>query len=113
VRLTRIAGSSVARALAMTGEPIDAARAHGLGLVASVHPPEALPGAVAALTARLAALPRFAMTQLKATLNTAMTAEIEAALDHEIRSFALCFSNPDQDEGARAFLDKRAPRFTG
>jgi enoyl-CoA hydratase len=113
VRLTRIAGSSVARTMCMTGEPIDAARAEAMGLVASVHAPEALAGAVEALTALLAAMPRFALAQLKATLNAAMTADVDTALDHEIRSMALCFSHPDQDEGARAFLEKRAPRFAG
>ncbi len=111
VRLTKIAGSSVARALTMTGEPIDAARAHALGLVASVHAPEALDAAVADLTARLAALPRFALAQLKASLNTAVSAETESALEFEIQAFAQCFSHPDQAEGAAAFLDKRKPAF--
>ncbi|MFN6977874.1 MAG: enoyl-CoA hydratase/isomerase family protein [Gemmobacter sp.] len=111
VRLTQIAGSSVARAMTLTGEPIDAPRAHALGLVASIHAPEALDGATLALTARLAALPRFALAQLKASLNTAVSTETEAALSFEVQAFAQCFSHPDQDEGARAFLEKRPARF--
>lgn len=111
VRLTKIAGSSVARAMAMTGEPIDAARAHALGLVAAVHPPGALAAEAAALAARLAALPRFALAQLKASLNAAVSAESETALAFEIQAFAQCFSHPDQAEGARAFLEKRPARF--
>jgi enoyl-CoA hydratase len=111
VRLTKIAGSSVARALTMTGEPIDAARAHALGLVASVHPPEALAEATAALAVRLAALPRFALSQLKASLNAAMSADVETALTLESQAFAQCFSHPDQAEGAAAFLEKRPARF--
>ena len=111
VRLTKIAGSAVARSLAMTGEPIDAARAHTLGLVAAVHPPEALAAEAAALAARLAALPRFALAQLKTSLNAAVSAETEIALAFEIQAFAQCFSHPDQAEGARAFLEQRPARF--
>jgi enoyl-CoA hydratase len=111
VRLTKLAGSSVARAMAMTGEPIDAARAHALGLVAAVHPPAALAAEAAALAARLAALPRFALAQLKSSLNAAVSAETETALAFEIQAFAQCFSHPDQAEGARAFLEKRPARF--
>jgi len=113
VRLTKIAGSSVARMLTMTGDPIDAERAYALGLVASVHPPEELAAAAAALAAKLAALPPFALAQLKSSLNIAVDTATAAACDAEIKAFALCYSTADQAEGAAAFLEKRKPVFTG
>ena len=113
VRLTKIAGSSVARMLTMTGDPIDAERAYALGLVASVHPPEELAAAAAALAAKLAALPPFALAQLKSSLNIAVDTASAAACDAEIKAFALCYSTADQTEGAAAFLEKRRPGFTG
>ncbi|HWA43910.1 MAG TPA: enoyl-CoA hydratase-related protein [Hypericibacter adhaerens] len=113
VRLTKIAGSSVARMMTMTGEPIAADRAYALGLVASVHAPEELARAAAALAEQLAALSPFALAQLKSSLNIAVDADTESACRAEIKAFALCYSTADQEEGAKAFLEKRKPVFTG
>jgi enoyl-CoA hydratase len=113
VRLTKLAGSSVARMLTMIGEPISAGRAHELGLVTSVHEPQDLQSAAAALAERLALLSPFALTQLKSSLNIAVDVHTSAAYDAEIKSFALCFATKDQDEGAKAFLERRKPSFTG
>jgi enoyl-CoA hydratase len=113
VRLTKIAGGAVARMMAMTGEPISADQALMFGLLAAVHEPEDLREAGRALASKLAALAPFAMAQLKASLNTAVDVETDAACHAEMRSFALCFSTRDQAEGVSAFLDKRRPEFTG
>lgn len=113
VRLTKIAGSSVARLLTMTGDSIPASRAFELGLIASVHEPEALAEAAEALATKLVALPPFALSQLKSSLNIAVDADTEAACQAEIKAFALCYSTKDQEEGAKAFLEKRKPAFTG
>ena len=111
VRLTQIAGSSVARQIVMIGEPIPAERARELGIVASVHEPAELRAAAAALAAKLAAYPAYAMAQLKASLDVAVDAPTQAALIHEGRALAMCFAHPDQLEGANAFLEKRKPSF--
>jgi enoyl-CoA hydratase/carnithine racemase len=113
VRLSKIAGSSVARMLAMTGEPISADRAMALGLLYSVHPPEELAGAAKALAVHLESLAPFAMAQLKNQLNIAVDADTASAIEAEIKSLALCFSTQDQEEGAAAFLEKRKPNLTG
>jgi len=113
VRLTKLAGSSVAKMMAMTGEPISAERAFELGLVAAVHEPEQLLEAARALASKLASYSPFAMTQLKSSLSTAIDADTESACEAEIKAFALCYSTADQKEGARAFLEKRKPVFTG
>jgi enoyl-CoA hydratase len=38
---------------------------------------------------------------------------LEQGLFLESVLFGLCFSTPDMKEGTGAFLEKRAPRFTG
>ena len=48
---------ALARRLSLTGEVLDAYQAHTLGVVSDVHPPDALPGAAAALAAGIAAAP--------------------------------------------------------
>ncbi len=113
VRLTKIAGSSVARMMAMTGEPIDAARAYTLGLLISIYPLAELAEATEKLARRLADLPSFALAQLKSSLNTAIDAVVESACQTKIKAFALCYSTDDQAEGAAAFLEKRKPVFKG
>lgn len=113
VRLTKIAGSSVARMMTMIGDPIPAPRALELGLLAAIHEPEALAKEAKALADKLAARPPFALTQLKSALNIAINADTESACQAEVKAFALCYSTRDKEEGARAFLEKRQPLFTG
>lgn len=113
VRLTKLVGSSVARIMAMTGDAISAQRALKLGLIATMHDPEALAEAARTLSVKLAALPPFALAQLKSALNIAVDANTEAACQAEMKAFALCYSTKDQEEGAKAFLEKRPAVFTG
>ncbi len=113
VRLTRLAGGAVARQMVLTGAPIPAARALELGLVAAVHPCALLAEAAMAQAQALANLAPFALSQAKTALAIATDADTATALEAEMQAFALCFSTGDQKEGARAFLEKRAPRFTG
>jgi enoyl-CoA hydratase len=113
VRLSKVAGKSVAMMLCLTGDPISADRAMGLGIVAAVHAPEALTEAAAVLGAKLAALPPFALAQVKSTLNRVGDMDVAAGVDFEMQAFALCYATADQAEGAQAFLEKRKPVFTG
>lgn len=113
VRLTKIAGASVAKQMAMIGDPIDAERAFSLGLLYAVHPPERLADQTDALCAKLASRPPFALAQLKSSLNIAVDSPSANALDTEIKAFALCYSTMDKEEGVRAFLEKRSPVFQG
>lgn len=113
VRLTKVAGSSVARMMAMVGDPIPASRAYELGLLISIHAPEELPEAARKLTAKLAERPPFALAQLKSSLNIAVDTDTASACQTEIKAFALCYSTSDKEEGASAFLEKRKPNFTG
>ena len=99
--------------MALTGDPISASRAYELGLVVSVHEPEELVAAARALAGKLAALSPFALAQLKSSLTIAIDAHMDSACQAEIKAFALCFSTADQEEGAKAFLEKRKPVFTG
>lgn len=113
VRLTKFAGSSVARMMTMIGEPILASRALELGLLASIHPPGELADAARKLALKLADRPPFALARLKSSLNIAVDTDTASACRTEIKAFALCYSTADKEEGASAFLEKRAPKFTG
>ena len=88
-------------------------RAFGLGILHSVHEPDALREASHSIAEKLASYSPYALGQLKAALNAAGAADMESACVAEIKHFALCFSTEDQKEGAKAFLEKRPPRYSG
>lgn len=112
-RLVRLVGSTVALELALGGEPISAERAYQLGLVNRVVEPEALEDAVKALAAPLVkAAPEAVRGILQATL-LGGEINLEAGLALETARFALCCATEDMQEGTSAFLEKRAPEFTG
>ncbi len=112
-RLLRLAGRAAALELCLTGAPIDAARALQLGIVNRVVPADALQDATETLAAQLARSAPLAMRGLLDCVNVGADCAMDAALEYESAQFGLVFSSDDMREGTRAFLEKRAPQFTG
>jgi enoyl-CoA hydratase/carnithine racemase len=111
--LARAIGPGPAVELALTGDPIDAARAHALGLVGAVVAPDRLAETAHALADRVA---QGAPGAVAATLDLArrsfdLDAERLWALGLDAAGAAL--ASADAQEGARAFAERRAPRWTG
>ncbi len=50
--------------------------------------------------------------KIAATL-TGHDVDLKNACALEADAFSLCFASPDQKEGTAAFLEKRAPKFSG
>jgi enoyl-CoA hydratase len=112
-RLTRAVGKSAAMQMILTGEPIDAREAYRLGLVARVVPNELVIEDALALAAKIATKSPLALRLAKEAVNAAYEMSLTDALAHERRLFYLLFASEDQKEGMAAFLEKRAPDFTG
>jgi enoyl-CoA hydratase/carnithine racemase len=109
-RLVAAVGASAAKDLLFTGRLISAEEALAIGLVDRVVAAEALDEAVAALADRLAANSRYSVRAAKATVDALMGPGPDlAALDALWRGG---FAGEDLKEGARAFLEKRPPKFT-
>jgi 2-(1,2-epoxy-1,2-dihydrophenyl)acetyl-CoA isomerase len=68
---------------------------------------------VAARAGRLAAGPTKAYSALKQALRGAFDQPLEAQLAIEARLQGQCGASVDFHEGVAAFLEKRAPEFTG
>ena len=112
-RLPRLVGRGKALDLILSGDTIDAAEAHRIGLVNRVVPAAELRSAVDAYVARLRQRsPADLSRALQSVVSGAETSQAEA-LRLESAMFGLCFATEDFHEGTRAFLEKRKPAFPG
>ena len=112
-RLPRLVGKGRALQLLLTGEMIDAAEAYRIGLVNLVVPAaELLDRARAMLGAMIANAP-VALALTVEAVNTGYDLTLDEALRFEATAFGLAAATEDMREGTRAFLEKRAARFTG
>ncbi len=103
---------SLALEVALTGELIDAARAHQWGLVNRVVPAAELLEASLALAATIAANGPIAIRTTKELVRRAVLDDPKRgwATPEEVASV---FQSEDAKEGAQAFIEKRAPNWTG
>lgn len=111
--LPRLIGTRKALELMVRNRTLSAAEALEWGLINEVVPAEALSGAVDALARELADGPTEAFGLTKRLLLLSSTEGFESQLEHESRAIADAARSPDGQEGIAAFLEKRAPRFTG
>jgi enoyl-CoA hydratase len=112
VLLDRLIGPAAARAICLLGERFSAQRAYELGLVTKVVPKAELATEVRRVCEVLAGYSPVALKGLKGVLNASLEDGFEAARDAETRAYAELFRHGDVREGARAFIEKRPPRFS-
>ena len=112
-RLPRALPRAVAMELALTGDPIDAERAHALGLVNQlVGPGEAVGGALA-LAERICANAPLAVRESRKVVLAAATEDDDTLWRITNAGFATVATSEDFAEGPRAFIEKRAPQWKG
>ena len=111
--LPRLVGDARARGMAMLGEPVSATQAEAWGMVWRVVPDSELDDEALRLATRLAALPTEAMRLIKAAFLASAHNPLDRQLDLERDLQSEAGATPDFQEGMRAFLEKRPPRFTG
>ena len=112
-RLTRAAGPFVAADVLLAARRLSAPDALRLGLVAEVVEPERLLDAALAKAEQVANVAPLATRELLGLIRTAMEAPLEEGLGQEQDALARLHRSTDAAEGIRAFVEKRAPRFTG
>jgi enoyl-CoA hydratase/carnithine racemase len=112
-RLVRAVGWYRAMRLLLTAEPILAETAAEWGLVAETCGAEELAARALATAEAIAALPPVALAAIKAVAREGAGLPLEAGLALEKEAFRRVFATADKREGIAAFLEKRAPRFTG
>lgn len=111
--LPRLVGQARALGLALTGEPLPADKAADWGLIWKAVEDEALDAEVDALAARFAAGPTRGLAAIKTMIRESWGHSLDEELDlQRDRMRELGYSH-DYREGVAAFMEKRAPRFTG
>ena len=112
-RLPRAIGVAAALRLILTGEMIEAAEAHRLGIVSEVcAAAELMPRAVA-IAELIASKSPVAVASAKQATRAALSLPLDEGLRLERSLFAMCFASQDKIEGVKAFLEKRTPEFPG
>ena len=114
-RLPRLVGKGRALQLLLTGEMIDAQEALRIGLVNRVvAADELLAAANAMMRAMLANAPLALAACVDGSVHDGADTALDTALALEASAFGrLGAQADDKREGTRAFLEKRAPKFTG
>ena len=113
VRLPRLVGRGRAMELILTGDMIDAAEAHRIGLVNRIHEPDALLEETRAWLAKIIANGPVALALAIESVDHAAGTHTEDGLRFESDLFGLLAGTADMREGMSAFLEKRAATFTG
>ncbi|MGH2636290.1 MAG: enoyl-CoA hydratase/isomerase family protein [Actinomycetota bacterium] len=111
-RLPRLVGLARARDLILSGRRVDADEALAIGLVDRVVAPAEVYGAALEEAGRFALGPTLAYAAAKRALS-ATAGGLADGLRVEREAFVPLFGTRDQEEGMRAFLEKRAPVFEG
>ena len=109
--LPALVGPGRAAEMLLTGEAIDAERAQAWGLVNRVVPMEELDAAVASVVDKILTCGPAAIRLQKELMVRWRYTELASAIEHGIDAFASAYATGEPQEGARAFLEKRAPRF--
>lgn len=109
--LTRLVGPARARQLLFFGDKVGGEQALAWGLLNWLVDPAELTDWALTFASRLAAGPRFALSQIKRNLAFAATADLEASLEFEAVSQIESAASADHREGVAAFVEKRPPTY--
>jgi len=113
VRLPRQLPRNLAMELVITGEPMAATRAHELGLVNHLAPHGGALEAALALAARVAPNAPLAVRASKRVVVESAGWPADEQFDRQRPLVAVVRNSDDAKEGARAFVEKRAPAWQG
>ncbi|GAA3989069.1 2-(1,2-epoxy-1,2-dihydrophenyl)acetyl-CoA isomerase PaaG [Comamonas faecalis] len=106
-------GMARAMGLALLADKLPATQAAQWGLIWECVPEADFTARVDALAAQLAALPTKALVRTRQAMHAAPTHTLEQQLSMEGGLMRELGWSHDYAEGVRAFMEKRAPRFTG
>jgi len=111
--LPRLVGWAKASEIAFTGRTLDAEQCLALGLVNKVVPAELLAKETRALAEEIAANAPLAVQATKRMMRMALDETFEANVHHVFLQLLPLFRSRDFQEGVKAFVERRPPKFEG
>ena len=112
-RLLRVVGTGRAMDMLLTGDRLDAQRALAYGIVTRLVDRAGLAGETERLARTIAGKAPLATVFAKELVRKGAELELAAGVRLEVDLLSLLLNSEDRLEAARAFREKRAPRFAG
>ena len=112
-RLIDLVGPAHARMILYTARRIDAVEAQRIGLINKMVADEELDDEVLDLARTIADNAPLSVAASKLTINEMLKDESQRDMAALRRVSETCFNSADYREGRTAFMEKRAPRWTG
>ena len=109
--LPRLIGVARAKAILLTGSPIDAATAEHYGVVTGLHAPDDLLPAALAIAARIASRAPLSVEAAKRVATRAPDLSPEDAAAFQGQELRVLSRSEDHQEALAAFREKREPAF--
>lgn len=113
VRLARQVPYATAMEILLTGDAIDAHRAAEIGLINRVVPAEDLMAEARRIAATVAANAPLAVQAIKRAVRRTANLSLVDAFAVEAEESSGVMRSADAQEGPRAFMEKRTPKFEG
>lgn len=111
--LPRLVGTARAMGMALLGDKISAEQAAEWGLIWKCVDDSEFVAAIDKLAAQLAAAPTMGLARIKQAIYSSGERSLDEQLDFERDTMRELGRSADFREGVAAFLEKRAPKFTG
>ena len=112
-RLPRLVGLGIANELITTGRMVSASEAKLIGLVNHVVPPNELMNKCKEIAAQILKNGPNAIAKSLACIREGIGKSMEEGLKIEVDQFSKLFGTEEANEGLRAFVEKRKPKFRG
>lgn len=110
-RLPRLIGTGRAKAMILTGRPVDAARALADGLVTEIHDAETLLPSALSLASHIATRAPLSVEASKRMIDRAFDLGASQARDAIASEVQRLVASQDYAEGSAAFAERRSPDF--
>ena len=111
--LPKLVGHARAMRLCLLGEKVSADLALEMGMIAQVHEDEELLTEATELARQLAKAPTYGLGLIKQAIQASANNSFEQQLELECKFQGMAGRSDDYREGVDAFINKRAPKYSG
>ncbi|MBV7329795.1 enoyl-CoA hydratase [Chloroflexi bacterium TSY] len=112
-RLTKLVGKAKAMDMILTGRMMDAEEAEQAGLVARVIPSDQLMKETMEAAKIISSYGKTAATVAREAVDQALELSLRDGILFERRTYYALWATEDAQEGMKAFIEKREPKFRG